>query len=358
MSVHKEGKAYRVKWKDHNGRQRSRSFTLKGDADTFDREIKRAKQLGPHLMIELQRSADTLDDFIRGPWRAHGATLAPKTRAKYRWVFDHHLGALADEPLVTIDVARLTEHQRGLLDNGVAPNTVREILRQIAGVLQIAVEHGRLPANPARSMRKVKGEPVEPIVPLSPAELEALIAAARGRDRAILVLGGYLGLRPIEIRLVPWSRLRGDRFTIAKVDTKPSAGPRTIDVPAAALAALREWRLEAGRPADSAPIVTLGVRNLYEHNGRLQRFALDVIGRDDLTLYTLRHSHASALHYAGFTVPEAARRMGHSSVVHLRHYAHVIDALGRERYPDLDALIVAARKPAASERFRLGSVNG
>jgi integrase len=69
------------------------------------------------------------------------------------------------------------------------------------------------------------------------------------------------------------------------------------------------------------------------------------LGRDDVTLYTLRHSHASACHYCGFTVPEAARRMGHSPALHVTTYAHQIDALvGRKHYPNLDALIEDARR--------------
>jgi integrase len=64
---------------------------------------------------------------------------------------------------------------------------------------------------------------------------------------------------------------------------------------------------------------------------------------EDATVYTLRHGHASALHYCGFTLPEAARRMGHGAELHLRTYAHVIDAMNGERYADLDALIAAAR---------------
>jgi hypothetical protein len=59
--------------------------------------------------------------------------------------------------------------------------------------------------------------------------------------------------------------------------------------------------------------------------------------------YTLRHKHASACHYARFTVPEGARRLGHGPGLHVETYAHVIDALGGQRYADLDALIAAAR---------------
>jgi integrase len=62
-----------------------------------------------------------------------------------------------------------------------------------------------------------------------------------------------------------------------------------------------------------------------------------------VTVYTLRHTHASALHYAGWTVPEAARRMGHGPALHVTTYAHVIDAVQGKRYDDLDSLIADAR---------------
>lgn len=61
------------------------------------------------------------------------------------------------------------------------------------------------------------------------------------------------------------------------------------------------------------------------------------------TLHTLRHTHASMLHYCGFTVPEAAQRLGHAPALHLKTYAHVIDAISGQRFPNLDALIAAAR---------------
>jgi len=78
--------------------------------------------------------------------------------------------------------------------------------------------------------------------------------------------------------------------------------------------------------------------------------------REDVTLYTLRHSHASALHPAGFTLPEAARRLGPAVAEHADVYAHVIDSLSGERYAGIDALIAASRRelefPSRSQASR------
>jgi hypothetical protein len=46
----------------------------------------------------------------------------------------------------------------------------------------------------------------------------------------------------------------------------------------------------------------------------------------------------------------AAKRLGHGAGPHVETYAHVIDALGGRRYPDLYALIAVARADLGSPR--------
>jgi hypothetical protein len=357
MSIHKEGKRWRVKYR-LAGKQRSRTFNRKGDAITFDADIQRRRQLGPVLAAELDRETITLDGYVSGPWRTHAATLAKPTRAKYAWALEKHLGELRDEPLVTIDVVRLAEHQRLLLDRGATPSTVREVLTRLSGILQIAVEQGHLSANAARGLRKVPTDATDEVRALAPIELERLIAGFAGRDHAIALLGGHLGLRPLEIRSVPWSAIGDSTFIVGRAHTKRTAmRTRTLQLPAATARELRKWRLQSGRPGENEPIVGAMSANALRLWGakRLRpAIAAATGGRiEDASTYSLRHAHASALHYCGFTVPEAARRMGHGGALHLRTYAHVIDSISGERYADLDALIAAARSELV---FRQSSV--
>jgi integrase len=346
VSIHKRGKRWQVKWREGD-QQRSRSFDRKGDADIFDLELRRRAQLGPALVRELTRGTLTLDAFVRGGFRTHAATLAPTTRKQYAWALEHHLAELLNEPLVSIDVPRLAAHQQYLLENGRSTNTVREALTRLSGILQIAVEHGHVPGNAARAVRKIAADPRDEVRALAPVELEALIAGLKGRDRAIAVLGGHLGMRPLEIRMVPWGNLTDDGLIVGRARTKRAAArTRVLAVPVATALELKRWRLESGRPADDQPIVGPMTKSALVQWGwkKLQPTATRITGREDVTLYTLRHSHASACHYAGFTVPAAARRLGHGGGLHLKTYAHVIEALeGKPRVADLDALIAAAR---------------
>jgi integrase len=344
MSVQRDRDRWRVRWRE-GGKQRSRSFDRKGDAQTFDREVKRRLQLGPHLVRELDRSALTLAEFVDGGFRSYAATLGQKSREQYDWALQLHLRELAGEPLLALDVPRLAIHQEFLLDHGRTPNTVRDAMTRLSGILQVAVEHGHVPGNAARALRKVPAPPREEVHPLSPVELEALIARFEGRARVITMLGGHLGLRPKEIRLVPWSNFDGASMTIGRARTKRGAArTRVIAVPRVTAHELKMWRLASGG-RDEDPIVgQLGEAGLrlwsYKH---FKPAVLQIAGREDATTYTLRHTHASALHYADFTVPEAARRMGHGPALHVQTYAHVIDAVKGKRYADLDELIQAAR---------------
>ena len=63
-----------------------------------------------------------------------------------------------DEPLIGLDAPAIAAHQRRLLDRGATPSTVREVMAKLSGILQVATEHGYIPANPARAVRNVPAE--------------------------------------------------------------------------------------------------------------------------------------------------------------------------------------------------------
>lgn len=351
MSVHRDGKGWKVRWRE-NDVNRSRKFDRKGDADDFETARRRAKQLGPALSRELlasPRALVTLDGFVKTGFKSHASTLAPKTREQYGWAMRNHLVELQDTPVVDIDVPLLAAHQTRLLndaENPRTPHTVRAAMTMLSGILQVAVEHGIIPVNPVRGLRKVGVERTDEIRALTPADLFRIMDGFEGRERTIIVLGGLLGLRPLEIRLARWDDLGDGTLTIGRARTKKTAArTRAITVPAMAMAELRRWRLESGGRGDEPIIGPMSVYNFKAWGTRkLGPAALKLVGRDDVTVYTFRHAHASALHYCGWTVPAAARRLGHGPALHVTHYAHVIDALeGQPRYADLDALYVAAR---------------
>jgi hypothetical protein len=87
MSVKQEKRTgkYVVRWREE-GRQRSRSFTYLRDAEQFEREQKRARELG--VLFRPDRGSETLAAVVELWWKGHVVpTLAENTRDAYRVVW-------------------------------------------------------------------------------------------------------------------------------------------------------------------------------------------------------------------------------------------------------------------------------
>jgi integrase len=377
-SIYKRNGKWQVKWRNPDGSQGARTFTFKKDAERYrDQEVIRARELEPALYAKARLAETggmTLAEFLRTSpgWLSIEQGLAPATRAKYNdWALVH-LKPLLEVPLAQIDVPRLFEERLRMQDAGASVNTRREVMTKLGRILDQAVLAGAMGSNPVRSLpADGRRDPTE-VKPLWPVELEQLVAdlyATGGanqrwgqRGHAIALLGGRLGLSPIEIRLIPWHQLRDGQLHIRAQDTKPSrAHPRSIDVDRETLRALKEWQIRSG---GRGPDPIVGPMTAYA----LKRWGMGMLRRHveritdgrvtDATTYTLRHSHASALHHvAGYNVPTAAERLGHTQQTHIKHYTHVLAAIRGERYDSLDALIEDAQARARDAQLgeRLGS---
>ena len=77
-------------------RKHARLFTLKRDAQTFDREMRRRKALGPLAVQQLtERGGPTLGQWIAERWMPeHGVTLERSTLERYRNVYACHVAQL------------------------------------------------------------------------------------------------------------------------------------------------------------------------------------------------------------------------------------------------------------------------
>jgi integrase len=117
---------------------------------------------------------------------------------------------------------------------------------------------------------------------------------------------------------------------------KTRNGRRTIALPASAVAELRahwktqqEQRLAAGlgkAPGTSPVFADLDGRFLSPNAvTKAWPRAMTAIGMPEITLHSLRHTHASMLIASGMDILTVSRRLGHGSpTVTLRVYAHLI----------------------------------
>jgi integrase len=181
------------------------------------------------------------------------------------------------------------------LSHSSSPAMVRKVRNSLSGILADAQERGLVAHNVVRDLRakrrhgkerqaerRERGKLKVGVDIPSPDEIRAILAAAQGRWRPLLVTAIFCGLRASELRGLRWAdvdlkkcelhvRQRADRFNdVGK--PKSEAGERTIPIPPGVLGALKAWKLEcpkgtldlvfpngAGRIENHGNIVTRGL---------------------------------------------------------------------------------------------------
>ncbi len=173
---------------------------------------------------------------------------------------------------------------------------------------------------------------------LRPDEVQCLFESLTGtmplelRTAAMVHLGFYLGLRPIEI-----SRIRLDDIEFKKqeicIPNRKNTNPARLPLPECCIKAIAAYIL-GGRTATNS-------RRLFITDHAPYRPVLPVTISKDITgamkkagllstAYWLRHTYAQNLLEAGTPVFEIKEMMGHDSIQTTRRYLHVHTKLMRE----------------------------
>jgi integrase len=357
VSIHRKGSKWVVRYRDGE-RNRSRSFTRKADADRFDAEVTRRRELG--TLSSLGAGRETLDHFVTDVWApTHGVTLAPKTRKNYATLYHHHVGPyLGPSTLRDIRPETIARWQADRLAAGGGAVAVRQALDLLSSILQRAFESERIAGNPARLVRKARLPRRAEVRPLAPCTVEAMRAAVDQRDATLFSVLAYAGLRPGEALALRWGDVRPNTILVERAlslgseeDTK-TAKHRTVRLLGPLKSDLAQWRLATGRPHDDALVFPSREHAAWTEpayqSWRRRSFkrALDAAGVQRATPYTLRHSFASLLLHEGRSVIYVARQLGHDARLTLTRYGHVIDELEELPRVDAETTIRAARVPS------------
>ncbi len=156
-------------------------------------------------------------------------------------------------------------------------------------------------------------------------EAAALIAALDPADAVPYALAFYAGLRRAEIKRLDWPdvELDGYRFVVRKAKSQAGTGrgPPIAEPLRPVLLGefMRQGRRESG--AVSAVSVTSG--KLAERARRRWAGA----GLGSITLHECRHTYASFLMAAGYTLRELMEYMGHSSLQATDRYVKLLPPL-------------------------------
>ena len=178
MSIRKTNNGrWEVRWWEGK-RHPSRQFERKADAEAFETEVKRRKQLGA-LAPGVLQSRMTLGEFIEEEWWPRYAipNLAEDTRRRYLEILATHLlPRVGDYELRAITSLLVEDLRDQMTRAGVPAPTVRKTLMLLQGVLRRAVVRQLIPVEPCTEVPKPSQPPREPPRPLPPEIVERIRA--------------------------------------------------------------------------------------------------------------------------------------------------------------------------------------
>lgn len=309
-------------------KRRTRTFKREADAKRW-----RAEQLAASETVKRESlAAPTLQHYATEMLRQmragilrprSGDAYKPSALRAYTTSLKRHvlpvLGAMRLDEITRRDVQTLV---LGMYEQGLDPSTVRNATMPLRVAFTHAMHDGIVDRNPVLGVRlqavRSKRDRVA-----SPAELRLLIDALNERDRIILALAGYAGLRRGEIRALRWANVSMNAISVeqgwddleGEIAPKSAAGKRKVPI-VVALAPYLERAIDLTSAAPEkfvAPSSTGGPFNskrLYDRMRRAwQREGLEPIG-----LHEARHTFASIAIAAGVNPNDLKTIMGHASI--------------------------------------------
>jgi integrase len=330
----KGDRRYDVRYRDQRGRQRSRAFSVRRDAQAFKLDVERRRQAG----LLYQAPPETFSALGRAWLERYTIGAAGRVRPRPRSI------TLAEDtlkgltPLADLSVERI---HRPLVEDLIAsiaidrPRQAEMALALLKRILKWAEERGQQVDRAIYGARIAKPNEREPQF-LTWEEAEELRSwmpehIARIVPIAILTMlrrSEILGLRDRDVDFDAGSiAVFSQRQDGARVTTKTRAGRRMVDVGPVALKLLREQQLARAPNPEGLLFVTRAGTPWNAHNfyARVFKPAASHAGRPTLTLHDLRHTGASLMIAAGCHVKVIAEQMGHADggALVLRRYGHL-----------------------------------
>lgn len=310
--------------------------------------------------ITLQVAAE---EFIAG---ARAGRILNRNGKPYKpSVVRDYDGDLARHVLPTLGRRRLSDIRRGdiqrliddLVEDGLAPSTVRNALDPLRRIFARAVQRDLIPFSPCQHLEVPRGTGTRERV-ASPVEARKLLAALPDRDRPLWATAFYAGLRMGELRALRCDDVDTDAGVIRvrrtwddvegeQVGGKTHAAVRDVAIIDELRPILVGHKLATGRRGDDL-IFGKSSREAHDRSTirRRARAAWLSAGLTPITPHECRHTFGSMLAAANVDVSERQRQMGHGSSAMMDRYTHGIDGSVAEAGRRLQAYLDEQRARA------------
>lgn len=283
-------KPYQVRYRDAQGKRRSKQFRLKKEAEAWNLKVGAELQDGMHVP---ESQSVTIAEAGSLWITSMEAADPPLQRITIQYYMQHlklHISPFIGWALLSnFTLPMLTAFDDRLREEGRSSLMRRKVMTSLGVLISNAQQRGLVARNIVRdrkrSFRNRNERPkrlkMGEDIPL-PSEITAMLAAASGKWRPLLMTLVFTGLRASELRGLRWQdvdldarmlhvRQRADPW--GKMDhPKSEAGERSIPLSRHVVNGLREWKLACpkseldlvfpsrkGGPLDHANIITRGL---------------------------------------------------------------------------------------------------
>lgn len=318
----KRGTRYKVRFRDAQGRQRSRTFGTLAEAKDFKATADRERRSGA---TPCARADEVTFSEYASTWVKSQRHRPSTARRRDGILSVHLLPALGHLTLDKIRRPILQQLIEEWESKGLKPNTIRNHVQILRSIFKRAVRDEILVKNPTLDLDLPRVRRPEQRA-LTPGECAALLDAA-GEDYApILLVFLATGCRWGELEAMVVGDFDPANRTLRVSSSKTDAGQRTIPLDPETTTAISKHLLATGRRGlAEGPLFTspAGYRLNYA-NFRIRVLipAFERAGLEGFTLHSLRRTHATMLVAGGHNAKVVQSRMGHSSIeMTLKYYA-------------------------------------
>jgi integrase len=345
--------AWTADYFDQAGTRRLKTFKRKKEATAWLDETKHEISRGIHTPTASSPTVTKAGEDWLAQCEVDG--LEASTLRQYRQHLDLHLTPFIGRvKLAEVSPATVKSLRTDLMKTGRSRSMAAKVVTSLGAILASAMEGGKVARNVVREQSRQRGSRQRRLerrhekhievgvdVP-SKDELRAMLGAAQGRWRPLLIAAIFTGLRASELRGLRWDdvdlerevlhvRQRADRWnTIGS--PKSDSSKREVPLAPMAVNALREWKLAC--PSSELSLVFPNTKGRVDSLPNMHRRGLGALqvaagmaaapGQPKYGLHALRHAAASLFIEQEFTPKRVQALMGHSSIqVTFDTYGHL-----------------------------------
>ena len=323
----KHGYVWQVQWYV-NGKQHSKHFKLKVDADEWDSYTRLYSRRGGGSLLPSQdrRFADFVEQFQAGR-----VGLQTTTLRRQKGIIDNHfLPHLGDLKLTEVKYATVKDLVMTWSGQGLAPRTVRQHLQVLGQIFSEAVNQELVLKNPVDGVRSPRANPVKKRI-LIVRESQSLLKSCNETYKPLIHTALATGMRFNELERLEWRDVDFTKMEIFVRKSKTAAGVRCISINKADINILQAHRKRCSATQNTNDRVFLSPEGRPVNYGNFtKRYFLPLLkqlGLDDVRFHDLRRTHATMLVLAGLDPITITYRMGHSHFSTTMQYYTAADEL-------------------------------